>query len=137
MYMSYLTNNRAPVFKKNTVYRFLNNPGIHWQKLTALLSAKIIKEDLVPLTSEDRKQVFIIDDTLYERARSKQVELLSRVYDHVEHRYAKGFRLLTLEWSDGNSFVTIVGSLLASEEDKNILSPANKGFDKRDRKSVV
>ena len=131
MYMSYLTDNRAPIFKKDTVYRLLNNPGIHWQKLTALLSAKIIKEDLVPLTSEDRKQVFIIDDTLYERARSKQVELLSRVYDHVEHRYAKGFRLLTLGWSDGNSFVPVVGSLLASEEDKNVLSPANKGFDKR------
>ena len=131
MYMSYLTDNHAPIFKKDTVYRFLNNPGIHWQKLTALLSAKIIKEDLVPLTSEDRKQVFIIDDTLYERARSKQVELLSRVYDHVEHRYAKGFRLLTLGWSDGNSFVPVVGSLLASEEDKNVLSPANKGFDKR------
>lgn len=29
MYMSYLTDNHAPIFKKDTVYRFLNNPGIH------------------------------------------------------------------------------------------------------------
>ena len=131
MYMSFLTDSHVPVFKKDTVYRLLNHPGVHWQKLTTLLSAKVIQKELVPLTSDSRENVFILDDTLYERGRAKKVELLSKVYDHAKHRYAKGFRLLSLGWSDGNTFVPIVGSLLASEKDNNILSKANLTFDKR------
>ena len=32
---------------------------------------------------------------------SKKVELLSRVFDHTGKKYLKGFRMLTLGWSDG------------------------------------
>ena len=34
-----------------------------------------------------------------------QMELLSRVYDHVIHKTVKGFNMLTLGWTDGYSFV--------------------------------
>lgn len=56
----------------------------------------IIRDSVSPLTSVDREKVLIFDDSLYSRNRSKAVELLAKVYDHVEHKYVRGFRMLTL-----------------------------------------
>ena len=67
---------------KDTFYRFLNSCNINWRRFVHLLAGKIIHEKLENLTNPERINVFIVDDTLYERARSLKVELLSRVYDH-------------------------------------------------------
>lgn len=75
--------------------------------------------------------VLIVDDSLYSRSRSKSVELLARVRDHVEHKYVKGFRLLTLGWSDGNTFLHLAFTLLSSEKKENRLCPENQNIDKR------
>ncbi|RBP56762.1 DDE superfamily endonuclease [Alkalibaculum bacchi] len=131
MYMNYVTNHYCPEFKKDTVYRFMNSPKIHWQKFTTLLAAKVTNQSITRLTHESRENVLIIDDTLFERNRSKNVELLSRVFDHVKHRYTKGFRLLTLGWSDGNTFIPVAGSLLSSSNDKNLLNEAKGNLDNR------
>src|SRR5699024_11716590 len=53
----------------------------------------IIRDAIVPLDSEERKNVLIIDDSLFERNRSKKVELLAKTYDHANHRYRFGFRM--------------------------------------------
>jgi hypothetical protein len=42
------------------------------------------------LTGTANMKVLIADDTLYHRNRSKYVELLSRVFDHTDHRYYRG-----------------------------------------------
>jgi len=57
------------------------------------------------LTSEKREKVLIIDDSTYDRSRSKVVELLAWVHDHNANRSLKGFKLMTLGWSDGVSCV--------------------------------
>ena len=44
-------------------------------------------------------------------------------------KYKKGFRLLTVGWGDGNSFVPINFALLASSNEENVLGP-HKDFDK-------
>ncbi len=54
---------------------------------------------------------------LFPRNRSKKVELLSRMFDHCAHRYVKGFRMLTLGWSDGRSFLPLAFSLLGSAKE--------------------
>ncbi|OXS25257.1 MAG: hypothetical protein BI182_05870 [Acetobacterium sp. MES1] len=131
MYMNYVTNHHCPECGKDTIYRFMNSPKIHWQKFTTLLAARVTNQSL---TNESRENVLIVDDTLFERNRSKNVELLSRVFDHVKHRYTKGFRLLTLGWSDGNTFIPVSGSLLSSSDDKNLL---NKADDSLDRRSIA
>ena len=69
--------------------------------------------------------------SLYSRARSKSVELLVKVYDHVDHRFVKGFRLLTLGWSEGNSFIPLAFSLLNSEKKENRLVDCSVDIDKR------
>jgi hypothetical protein len=61
-----------------------------------ILSSTIIKETIEPLSSRNWKNVLILDDSLYSRNRSKAVELLARVRDHVENKYVRGFRMLIL-----------------------------------------
>ncbi len=78
-----------------------------------------------PLTDEKRKDVFIVDDSLFDRSRSKKTELLARVFDHCSMKYRAGFRMLTLGWSDGNSFVPVNHCLLSAAEDKNLLCEGN------------
>ena len=41
-------------------------------------------------------------------------------------KYRRGYRLLTLGWSDGNSFLPISGRLLASGDDKKVIGPKKK-----------
>ncbi len=69
--------------------------------------------------------------TLYSRNRSKAVELLANVRDHVEHKYVRGFRMLTLGWSDGNTFLPVAFSLLSSENKRNRLCGIDPRIDKR------
>ncbi len=70
------------------------------RRFLLLLSSAVIAR-MKALTSEDRVDVLIVDDSLYSRNRSKKVELAARVFDHAAHRFVKGFRMLTLGWSDG------------------------------------
>jgi hypothetical protein len=126
-----LDSEESSEFEKDVVYRFLNSPHFNWRKFLFLLSSSIIQNIVNPLTSEDRVNVLIVDDSLYSRNRSKQVELLARVRDHVSHKYVKGFRLLTLGWSDGNTFLPLAFSLLSSEKESNRLCPQNEILDKR------
>lgn len=83
------------------------------------------------LTSEDRESVLIIEDRPYDRSRSKIVALLSRVWDHSTRRYMKGFRMLTVCWSDSASYLPIDFALLSSSDSKNQLCGNHKAMDKR------
>ena len=117
-------------FSKNNYYRFLMNPRTNWLRFTTMLSARIINAHIRPLTSENRDDCFVIDDSLYERAGVKRTELASWVFDHVSMRCKKGFRLLTLGWTDGCTFLPINYSLLASSDAEKVFGPCNK-IDKR------
>ena len=98
---------------KDAVYRFLNHPGYAWRRFLLLLSVSVILK-FESLTSKDRITAFIFDDSMYERNRSKKVELLARFHDHATGAFYKGFRMLTMGWSDGHSFVPVDFSLLSS-----------------------
>ena len=124
MYMSLITGRNTPGFAKDTVYRFMKMIQINWIRFTTLLASRIIKDAIVPLDSKERKNVLIIDDSMFERNRSKKVELLAKAYDHANHRYRFGFRMLTLGWSDGSTFLTVNSVLLSSENKKNRVNEA-------------
>ncbi|OAT83667.1 IS4 family transposase [Desulfotomaculum copahuensis] len=115
---------------KDAIYRFLNSSRYNWRKFLAILSSTLINNSISDLTSADRVKVLIIDDSLYSRNRSKTVELLAKVFDHVENKFVHGFRMLTLGWSDGNTFLPLAFSLLSSEKEKNRLC-GMKPVDKR------
>ena len=130
MYMSLITGRNTPGFAKDTVYRFMKMLQINWIRFTTLLASRIIRDAIVPLDSGERKIVLIIDDSMFERNRSKKVELLAKAYDHANHRYRFGFRMLTLGWSDGSTFLPVNSVLLSSENKKNRVNEA-AAVDKR------
>lgn len=55
----------------------------------------------------------------------KKVELLAKAYDHAKHAYKFGFRMLTLGWSDGSTFLPVNSILLSSENKKNRINEAS------------
>lgn len=89
---------------KNTYYRFLNETSFNWNKFLLLLAVKVTSAFDV-LTRPERVKVLVLDDSVITRNRSNSVELLARIYDHVSHKFQKGFTLLTLGWSDGYSIM--------------------------------
>ena len=102
-------------FCDKTFRNLLNNGKINWQRFLMLLSKQVI-DVIRPLTDEERKEVFIVDDSMYERLNAKQVELCGWQYDHVHHKHKKGFRFLQLGWSDGNTFLPVSFSLLSASK---------------------
>ena len=93
------SKHRDQAVSKNTYYRFLNETSYNWSKFLMLLAVKVTTS-FHALTRPERVNVLILDDSVIKRNRSKNVELLARVFDHVEHKCQKGFTLLTLGWSD-------------------------------------
>lgn len=115
---------------KDAVYDLLKRTTYNWRKFLVLVSTHLI-EYVRPLTSMDRDRVLILDDSTYDRNRSKAVELLSRVKDHATGKYVKGFRMLTLGWSDGATFLPLAFSLLSSKKASNRYQEINPAIDKR------
>lgn len=117
--MNCVTGKNAPSFSKDTVYRFMKMVQINWIGFTTILVARIIKNAIVPLDSKVRVSVLTIDDSTFERCRSREVELLAKVYDHTKHAYKFGFHMLTLDWTDVSTFIPVNSVLLSSENRKN------------------
>lgn len=121
---------RQPGFGKDTVNRFLRNERFNWRTFLLLFSSKVI-DTLLPYVQEDKERVLILDDSLFSRSRSKKVKLLANNYDHASGRYMKGFRMLTLGWSDGHTFIPLAKSFLSSKDKAKRLNENNNQIDKR------
>ena len=116
--------------RKDVYYNFLNNPHYAWRRFLLMLVSKVI-DTFDHLTSDKRVRAFIIDDSPIARNRSKEAELLARVFDHSKQRFIKGFNLLTLGWTDGYSFVPVDFAMLSSAKEKNRYNEASDSIDKR------
>jgi len=122
-------NDQMP-FGKDAAYQLLRGTSYNWRKVLLRLGC-LLFSFFDRLTDDDRESVLIIDDSTYDRSRSKKVELLSRVRDHTTGRFLKGFRMLTVCWSDGVSCLPLDFSLLSSADDKKRLCSNKKILDKR------
>jgi hypothetical protein len=122
--------NNGLAFGKDAAYQLLKGTTYNWRRLLLRLGQRL-HSFFNRLTDEDRETVLIIDDSSYDRSRSKLVELLCRVYDHSTGRYLKGFRMLTVCWSDGVSCLPLDFSLLSSADAKKRLYDSQKVIDKR------
>ena len=125
-----IVNNRTLGFQKDSAYEFLKNPRYNWRKFLLGLVTVVVRFMDV-LTSERREKVLIIDDSTYDRSRSKVVELLAWVHDHNRNRSLKGFKLLTLGWSDGVSFLPLDFTLCSSAKATKRIQGIKKELDKR------
>ena len=117
-------------FGKDVLYDFLRSEKFNWRRLLLLLAARAVSF-IDGLTGRNRQKVLIIDDSVIERPRSKKVELLSRVYDHANGRFVRGFRMLTIGWSDGVSFLPLDFAMLSSQKEKNCFQGITKEISKK------
>ena len=101
-----------------------------WRRFLLLVATRVLAM-LQDLTSEERDGVMILDDSTIHRPRAKKVELLTRVFDHTENRFLKGFRCLSLCWSDGATLVPMDFALLSSAKEKNRFQGVTKQLDSR------
>ncbi|WP_372683615.1 transposase [Desulfosarcina sp.] len=122
--------NSELAFGKDAAYELLKGCKSNWRHLLLLLGARLYGF-FNRLTDEKRDSVLIVDDSPYDRSRSKMVELLSRVWDHSSGRFLKGFRMLTVCWSDGISCLPMDFALLSSADAKKRLCESYKSMDKR------
>lgn len=122
--------NQDIAFGKDAAYQLLKGTTYNWRRLLLHLGQRL-HGFFNRLTDEERETVLIIDDSPYDRSRSKVVELLSRVRDHSTGRYLKGFRMLTVCWSDGVSCLPLDFSLLSSADAKKRVCDSQKILDKR------
>ena len=124
-----VTNTSLP-FRKNAAYELLKNPRHNWRKFLLALACQV-SSYFSMLTSEEREKVLIFDDSTYDRSRSKVVELLAWIFDHNSGKSLKGFKLLTLGWSDGASFLPLDFVLCSSAKAKKRVQNITKKLDKR------
>ena len=116
---------------KSSLYRFLSEPRHNWRKLMLLFTSVVIARIRKLSDKGKRKFCFIVDDSILERPKAKEVELLARLYDHVFHRYVKGFNCLQPGWSDGCSYIPVANALMSSSKSKNGYHDANDELDHR------
>ncbi|MGF9911629.1 hypothetical protein ABEX47_10570 [Paenibacillus ehimensis] len=81
--------------RKDVVYRFLNQASFNWRKFLHSFALKIVLH-FESLISSSRTRVFIVDDSVLSRNRSKKAELLARVFDHTTGRFTKGFNIVRI-----------------------------------------
>lgn len=87
------------MMEKDSSNDFLKNPKHNrWKFMLVLVGWVVLFFDV--LTDDQFEKVLIFDDSTYDKARYKAVELLSWALDHNKGQRLKGFKLLTLDWSD-------------------------------------
>ena len=129
-YTALATAKEKVPFGKDVIYRFYKKATINWNMFLLRLSISVVSEVDI-LTSEDRRTAIIFDDTPYYRNRSKKVELLSRFKDHSKNCYYKGYNLLNMGWSDGQTFIPLDFRVLAHTEDEKLLEGSHVVEDNR------
>jgi len=125
----------AQGFSKDTVYRLMNMMTVNWQAFLLTIASKAVSM-MDALTSDSRRSAYVIDDTVHEVPYAKNAELVSKIHDHSEkgkNKYKWGFKMLTLGWTDGTSFIPLAFRHLASANEKLQKCKARPGIDKRSR----
>lgn len=96
---------------KNCFYRLLNRCTMDWRTLLLRMSLRffaILRKENAE--ESDQPRCYIIDDTTLEKT-GPSIEGVSRVYNHVVHKYVLGFKALILAYFDGRSTIPVDFSL--------------------------
>lgn len=115
---------------KSTYHRFLGNGHYNWRRFITLLAAKVTVF-FDTLTKRSRFRALVLDDSVIGRGRSKSVELLAFVFDHVTGKSVRGFNLLTLGWTDGFSFIPVAFNMLSSAKREKRFKETGPRIDRR------
>ena len=115
---------------KSTYHRFLSNEHYNWKRFILMLAAKVTIF-FESLTGTGRFKALVLDDSVIARKRSKKVELLAFIFDHVIGKSVRGFNLLMLGWTDGFSFIPVAFNMLSSARQEKRFNEPNPKIDRR------
>ena len=115
---------------RDAVYRFMRCSHINWNTFLFCVAINVCAWTDA-LTSDERMSAMVIDDTMNHRPFGKKVELISRVYDHSDKKYKRGFRSLFLGWTDGATFLPLAFRHMSSSDKKNRYRESDDRTDSR------
>ncbi len=95
-----------------------SEPLFEWLLTTIFNRYSIFRRILFEIVST--MSILIGKEWFSNREFSKKTELLARVFDHDKQCYLKGFRALTIGWSDGNTFLPVNFALMSSSKTSNL-----------------
>lgn len=104
--------------EKDVLYRFINNCQLRWRSIIYRINCKLINCMTVANPSD---ACLVLDDTDLKKT-GFAMELVSRVWSHVENKTVLGFKGLFLGWCDGKSFLAMDFSM-HREKGKNEKTP--------------
>ncbi|GEQ58143.1 IS4 family transposase [Tetragenococcus koreensis] len=105
--------------KKDTVYRLMNDPHNNWRSFLLRFSASVIEKIHRLTDPSTHLRTLVLDDSTFYRNRSQKVPGLARLWDHALQKGYKDYRMLTLGFSDGYSFIPIDFGLLSGKNQVN------------------
>ena len=114
--------------EKDSLYDILRNPNTNWRRLLINFAKCFIKK-AHKKWKINNATFFIADDSDLEKTTSF-FEGLSKVFNHVTRRHVFAYKVLTLGYSDGKSFVPLDFSLHNEKGKKK-----NFGLTKKQRKT--
>ncbi len=98
--------------EKDMFYSFMSRDDINWRNILYRFALKLI--DRISVRSDHKKSdlptVLIADDTDLPKT-GKRIEMIGKVFSHVEQKRILGFKSLNLCWSDGASLIPVDFSL--------------------------
>ena len=116
-------------------YRFLQDSFFNWRNSVYKINIEI-KSKCSSEESTDHPTALIIDDSTLAKT-GKRIEGVTKVFDHVTHKYIIGYKLLALCWFNGY-YSRFLDFSLVAEKRKIKLSRTRPQFSKkRDKKSAV
>jgi len=92
--------------QKDTYYRALTNQKMNWRNLLLLFVKRYLSLEQKFTTPKDGHKCLIFDDTDIGK-RGKKIEGASRIFDHVNHRFIFGFKLLVAGYWNGSLFIPV------------------------------
>ena len=90
--------------QKDMFYSFLSDERIRWRKLLTCVSRQLLKrkDAAVPSTKSTSPICLVADDT-DEPKTGWKMEMIGKIWSHVDHKRKLGFKCLTLLLTDGKT----------------------------------
>lgn len=120
--VSGLCENKELEEKKDVFYRAKKNPKINWRSaLWAFAKQFLSVVEKNSCSADSAYKCLIFDDSLLEKC-GHTIERVSRVWDHVSHRFLIGFKINLMAYWDGKSLLPL-DFVLHRERGKNKEKP--------------
>lgn len=98
--------------EKDMFYSFMSKDDINWRNILCRFAVKLI--DRISVRADHKKsdlpRVLIVDDTDLPKT-GMHIEMIGKIFSHVEHKCILGIKSLNICWSDGISIIPFDFSL--------------------------